>query len=363
MEGEETANANILIVDDSRDNLRILARLLRRAGYDPRPVSSGEVALEAATVDPPDLVLLDIRMPGMDGYEVCRRLKQDRRTRDIPVLFLSADVDTDAKLDAFRCGGVDYIPKPFRIEEVRARIDTHLTLQSLRQGLEEHNTRLHERVQDQVKEIAASQSATIFALAKLAECRDDDTGRHVERVQIFSRRLAERLQDIPAYADTVDKGFVENVFMASALHDIGKVGIRDSVLLKPGPLTGDEFEEIKTHPTMGRTTLEAVLLRFPHNTFLQTGVEIAGSHHERWDGGGYPEGLAGTDIPLSARIVAVADVYDAWTSNRVYRPAITHEEVRSKIGQGKGTHFDPHVADAFALLEDDFRRLRQDLRQ
>ena len=274
------------------------------------------MALEAAVALLPDLILLDIMMPGMDGFEVCRQLKLDARLRGVPVVFLSAIDEVADKVRAFSAGAVDYISKPFQFPEVLMRVETHLRLRRMQIELEAKNRFLVELVREQVREISDSQMATIFALAKLAESRDGETGKHIERVQLYCKLLAATLAEQPEYIGRIEESFIENMFLASPLHDIGKVAIRDHILLKQGELTSAEFEEMKTHTTLGAQTLEAVKTRYPQNEFLRLGIEIARCHHERWDGNGYPAGLKGTGIPLSARIMAVADSYDAARSRR-----------------------------------------------
>jgi putative two-component system response regulator len=354
--GMSHTHADILIVDDTPENLRVLEELLRSEGYAARSVLDGVSALEEADASPPDLILLDIMMPSMDGFEVCRRLKQDPRLRNVPVIFLSALDAVSDKVKAFSLGAADYIAKPFQFPEVLVRVQNHLRLRRLQLELEAHNRRLVELVSEQVREISDSQMATIFALAKLAESRDGETGKHIERVQLYCKLLAATLAELPAYSGRIEESFIENMFLASPLHDIGKVGIRDHILLKQGELTPDEFEEMKRHTTLGAQTLEAVRTRYPRNEFLRLGIEIARCHHERWDGKGYPAGLAGNDIPLAARIMAVADSYDAARSRRCYKPALSHSECRKALVQRSGTYLDPDVLLAFedvqGLFED-----------
>ena len=346
-----TTPKTILIVDDTPENLRVLLQLLKHQGYKVRAAPNGKLALQAAASDPPDLILLDIMMPEMDGYEVCRRLKQDEQLREIPVVFLSALGETLDKVRAFDAGGVDYVTKPFQFEEVRARVEIHLRMRGLQVQLEAHNRQLQDRVEEQVREISDSQMATIVALARLAESRDKGTGKHIERVQIYCRLLATCLREHPARQEKVNEAFIENIFRASPLHDIGKVAIRDSILLKPGPLTPAEFDEMKSHTTLGAQTLQEVQKAYPKNGFVRMGIEIARSHHERWDGTGYPHGLAGTAIPLSARIMAVADSYDAARSRRFYKPALPHAECCAAIYRRSGTYLDPVVVEAFGAVE------------
>lgn len=355
---EVKERSNIMIVDDTPQNLKLLAELLKEQGYHVRPLPSGEKALRAAEAEPPDLILLDINMPVMDGFEVCKKLKENEQLRDVPVIFISALNDTQDKVFAFNAGGQDYITKPFQFDEVLVRVKTHLRIERLQRELAWHNRELEERVDEQVKEISDSQVATIVALAKLAESRDDDTGKHIERVQIFCRLLAERMGEMPKYAATISKTFVENIFYAAPLHDVGKVGINDSILLKPGKLTPEEFEIMKTHSVIGWRTLEEVRKKYPKNALITMGIAIAHYHHEKWDGSGYPEKLAGEAIPLEARIMAVADVYDAVRSKRVYKEAFTHEKSRQIILEGKGKHFDPDAVDAFMAIDAKFDRIR-----
>jgi putative two-component system response regulator len=357
----EPRGGSVLVVDDEPDSLRLLVTLLRRGGLVPRPAPSGRLAIEAAAADPPDLVLLDVRMPEMSGFDVCRWFKQDERLRSIPIIFLSGRQGVEDKVEAFRLGAADYVAKPFQEAEVLARVQTHLQCRRQQLQLAWHAEQLERRVAEQVRVVTASQLATIFALAKLAEARDDDTGHHIERVQTFARVLAERMREQRRYPALLTAGFIEHLHQTASLHDIGKVGIPDAVLLKPGKLTDEEFRRMQRHTTLGAETLDSVLRRHPDNQFLRIGVEVARSHHERWDGRGYPDGLRGEGIPLSARIVAVADVYDALTSARCYRPAFDHETGSRMIVEGRATQFDPEVVGAFEELGGSFRRIRAEL--
>jgi len=351
--------ADILVVDDTPANLRVLTGILKGQGYKTRPVPNGRLALQAAQSDPPDLILLDIAMPEIDGYEVCKQLKQDAQLREIPVIFISAHHEQLDKVKAFAVGGVDYITKPFHLEEVLARLETHLKLSQLKLELAKRNLHLEELVLLQVKELSDSQMATILALAGLAESRDDNTGKHLDRVQIFCRLLAAKLGESAPYQGTITPGFIENIHHASPLHDIGKVAIQDSILLKPAKLTTEEFEVMKSHPILGAQTLAVVLDRYPKNSFIRMGIDIAKFHHEKWDGSGYPYGLSGKEIPLSARMMAVADVYDALRSRRCYKQAYSHEESCGIISESRGGHFDPDVVEAFFHLQLQFKDVRE----
>ncbi len=343
-------NADILVVDDTVENLTLLTRMLKDCGFQSRPVPNGRLALQAAKSKKPDLILLDITMPEIDGYEVCRRLKQDPELREIPVLFISALSQTAEKVQAFKVGGVDFITKPFQFEEVKARVETHLKLHRLQIGLEDE-------VEKQISENSKLQMGMIFGLAKLAEARDNDTGKHLDRIQLLCKLLADELMNRPGFFQHVDSAYCERIFHASPLHDIGKVGIPDHILLKPGKLTSSEFEIMKTHTTIGANTLAEVKQRFPNNEFIKMGEKIARSHHEKWNGQGYPDGLKGEGIPLSARIMAIVDVYDAVRSKRVYKPPIPHKEAINIIQQDSSAYFDPNLVDVFSDLQGRFQEV------
>jgi putative two-component system response regulator len=347
----------IMVVDDTPANLTILKKILHKNGNEVYAFPSGLKALKAAQNNPPDLILLDITMPELDGYEVCKRLKQDTLLRGIPVIFLSALSSTDDKIKAFQCGGVDYITKPFQFEEVLARVETHLRLRSLQTALEYQNQNLEQLVAEKVREISESQLAAIFALAKMAENRDEDTGSHLERVREYCRLLTSRLRESSPYADQISGEFVACIHHASPLHDIGKVAIPDCILLKPGKLSAEEFETMKTHTSVGAENLQAAYNRYTGNSFIEMGIDIARHHHEWWNGTGYPAGLAGVDIPLSARIMALTDFYDALCSDRCYRKGVDHQTVKGMILSEKGTHFDPVIVDAFLAVEADFHEI------
>jgi putative two-component system response regulator len=352
---------SILVVDDTPANLQLLASMLKERGYKTRPVPSGMLALQAALSEPPDLILLDINMPEMNGFEVCQSLKADEKLKDIPVIFISALNEVLDKVRAFAVGGVDYITKPFQFDEVQARVNTHLNLWHLQQELEKHNRQLGKLVQAQVKKISDTQMAMIFALAQLAESRDDDSGMHLERVQAFCKKLAEGLAQAPRFGRQVDAKFIENIYYASPLHDIGKVAIPDRIVLKPGKLTPEEFEIMKTHAALGAEKLEAVQRQFPGNALLDMGIAIAKFHHEKWNGDGYPLGLAGEAIPLSARIMAVVDVYETLRAKRCYKDAFSHEQSVGIIVSSSETHFDPEIVKVFIDLKEDFKAVRDEM--
>ena len=345
----------ILIVDDTPANLQLLADILQQKGYAVRVAPSGQIALDFIQRIVPDLILLDITMPQMDGFEVCRRLKADPATRHIPIIFLTAKTQEGDETKGFELGAVDYITKPIVPPILMARVHTHLALQEARKFLERQNIILEEQVEQRTRQLAALQDAIVIAMASLAETRDNDTGHHIRRTQHYIRELAVYLRDLPRFSSMIDDKLISILYKSAPLHDIGKVGVPDRILLKPGRLTPEEFEEMKRHTLYGRDAIIAAekSLEVQEN-FLTTAREIAYSHHEKWDGSGYPQGLAGEVIPLSARMMALADVYDALTTKRIYKEAIPHAEAVEIIRAGRGTHFDPDVTDAFLSVNERF---------
>ena len=353
----ETANKpTILVVDDTPENLLLMRDLLKDS-YQIRVANGGERALKlAASEAPPDLILLDIMMPGIDGYEVCRRLKADPLTREIPVVFLTAKSDTEDEKRGLELGAVDYITKPISPPIVLARVRLHLALKSHADFLRDKSAFLEAEVARRTREVMAIQDVTILVMASLAETRDSDTGNHIRRTQNYVKALAEHLCTHPKFAAQLTDHQIDMLFKSAPLHDIGKVGIPDRILLKPGKLTPEEFEVMKTHTTLGFEAIEHAERQLQmHVAFLSTAKEIALSHQEKWDGSGYPQGLAGDAIPLSARLMAVADVYDALISRRVYKAPMSHEHAVAIIQQGRAQHFDPYITDAFLALQDKFR--------
>jgi putative two-component system response regulator len=350
----------ILLVDDTPENLHLLNALLKDQ-YRTRIAASGERALKAAAQDPrPDLILLDIMMPGMDGFEVCRRLKADPSTAAIPVIFLTAKAQVEDEEMGFKAGCVDYITKPISPPIVLARVRTHLTLKAASDFMRDKSDYLESEVAKRTREVQTVQDVTIMAMASLAETRDNEAGNHIRRTQLYVKALAKQLQSHPKYGQHLDDRTIEMLHKSAPLHDIGKVGIPDSILLKAGKHTPQEFEVMKTHTILGRNAiLEAEKLIDAPSTFLRFAREIAHYHQEKWDGSGYPEGLAGEAIPLSARLMALADVYDALISKRVYKPSYSHDEAVDMIRQGSGTHFDPAMVGAFLVIEREFKEIAE----
>jgi putative two-component system response regulator len=353
------AKPTILAVDDTPANLTLMSALLND-DYKVKLANSGVRGLAIAFSDaPPDLILLDIMMPEMDGYEVCQLLKQDSRTSHIPIIFLTAKTEVADETKGFELGAVDYITKPISPPIVLSRVAAHLSAKKIQDMLRNQNHFLELEVQKRTAEINAIQDVTIQALTSLAETRDSDTGNHIRRTQFYVKVLAEKLRKNPRFSYFLDDDkVIEMLFKSAPLHDIGKVGIPDKILLKPGKFTPEEFEIMKTHTTLGRDAIlqaeKKLGLEVP---FLKYAKEIAYYHQEKWDGSGYPEGLIGDAIPISARLMAVADVYDALISRRVYKIGMAHEKAVGIIAEGKGTHFDPDMVDAFLELQGDFKTI------
>jgi putative two-component system response regulator len=356
----ERRRQTILAVDDSADNLALLSSLLKGV-YQVKVAISGEAAIEVVSRGgKPDLILLDVVMPGIDGYEVCARLKNDPSTRDIPVIFLTAKTNASDEEKGLGLGAVDYIAKPFSPPIVLARIATHLRLKEVRDFLQDQNAFLEEEVGRRTEEVGMIQDVTMIAMGSLAETRDNETGNHIRRTQNYIKVLAERLAEHPRFRDFLSGNAVELFYKSAPLHDIGKVGIPDEILKKPGKLAPEEFEIMKTHTTLGRDAILAAESRLDSPTsFLATAREIAWSHHEKWDGSGYPRGLAGDAIPFPGRLMAIPDVYDALISRRVYKPAFSHDEAMALIRKGAGTQFDPDITSTFIDIEDEVRKIER----
>jgi putative two-component system response regulator len=343
------AQATILIVDDVPDNLAVLGELLRQSGYQVKVANSGRAALRfAAQLPRPDLILLDVMMPEMDGYQVLLALRDNPVTRDIPVMFLTA---LDASHDEQRgldMGAADYISKPIRPSVVLARVRTQLEAKQARDLLRGQNSFLEAEVARRMAENELIQAISIRALARLAEIRDPETGNHILRTQAYVELLARRLQSHPRFAATLSDDYIKLLARSAPLHDIGKVGIPDAILQKPGKLDAEEWEIMKTHARLGAEAIEQADLDSEKQlAFLTLAREIARWHHERWDGAGYPDGLQGEAIPVSARLMALADVFDALISPRVYKAPIPLAQACEIMRAGRGSHFDPDACDAF----------------
>jgi len=347
--------ATLLLVDDTPENLTVLAELLAPT-YRVLVANSGPRALRLAQSEPrPDLILLDVMMPDMDGYGVLARLKENPATADVPVIFVTAMTAMEEEQRGFDLGAVDYITKPIRPPIVLARVKAQLELKEARDWLKNKNEVLEAEVAARLGEILLIQDVSIHALARLAETRDPETGNHIHRTQSYVRALATRLLPHSRFSALLSGDYIDQLAKSAPLHDIGKVGIPDHILLKPGKLTAAEWTIMKTHARLGSEAIEqAERDAIKPVVFLAIAKEIAHWHHEKWDGSGYPDGLAGDAIPVPARLMALADVFDALISRRVYKPPMPYEQAREIIVGDRGRHFDPDVVDAFLAVYDEF---------
>ncbi len=354
------SKATVLVIDDSPDNLTLMSGLLKVL-YRVKVADSGAAGLKVArSAQPPDLILLDVMMADMDGYEVCTQLKADLPTSAIPVIFLTARSDTADEEKGLSLGAVDYITKPISPAIFLARVATQLALKASADMLRDQNGYLEQEVARRTRELSIVQDVTILAMTSLGETRDSDTGNHIRRTQNYVKALAQALCSHARFSSDLTAQVIDILFKSAPLHDIGKVGIPDRILLKPSKLTFEEFELMKTHTTLGFDAIEqaekALGFEVP---FLRTAKEITLSHQEKWDGSGYPQGLKGDAIPVSARLMAVADVYDALISRRVYKDPVPHDRAVQIIFQGRGAHFDPDMVDAFIEIQDEFHAIAQ----
>ncbi|WP_297441286.1 HD domain-containing phosphohydrolase [Sulfurimonas sp.] len=344
--------SKVLIIDDVIENIQVAMNILKEERYDFSYAKNGEEALKLLDVNNFDLVLLDIMMPGIDGYEVCHRMKNDPRLLDIPVIFLTAKSDIDSMTKAFAVGGVDYITKPFHADELLARTKTHLELYKAKKLLQSNNLNLQTKLKEEKKriytELEENQKEMIFILTELVESVSDETGRHIKRVAEYSRLLAH-------YHPAVSESDADVIYHASPMHDIGKMGVPEHILHKKGSLTKDEFEVMKTH-----TSIAHKYLKISKRKLMKAADIIAYEHHEKWSGEGYPRGLKGSEIHIYARIVAIADVFDALTHKRVYKDAWKIEDAVSFIQENSGSHFDPELVAIFKEHLDEFIAIAQD---
>lgn len=349
---EDNNRPTILVVDDTLPNLLLIVNLLKK-NYRIKVTDNGFKALELARAEPPDLILLDIMMPVMDGFEVCRRLKADEITRHVPVIFITSKTEIEDQELGFSIGAVDFIHKPISPPIVIARVKTHLEISAWRNSLQNHNQWLQKEIDQRLSELNHLQDATICVMVSLAEFRDETTGNHIRRTSEYVGMLAAELAKLPHYRELLTPSVIEQMRKSAPLHDIGKIAIPDEILLKPGKHTPEEFAIMKTHAQHGWDMLkQAGYYMGEHGEYLTIAMEIAGYHHEKWDGTGYPRGLKGAEIPISARLMALADVFDALLSSRPYKPAMSIEETLAIILEGKGTHFDPEVVDTFLKIKD-----------
>lgn len=341
----------IILVDDQIVNLTV-GRNALAGTYDVFTVPSGEKLLELIPKVTPDMILLDIEMPGMNGYDTLKRIKENPETAQIPVIFLTAMSDTGSELEGLSLGAIDYISKPFSPPLLLKRIESHLLVVEQKKELQNYNDNLEEMVREKMGIILDLQNAVLNTIAELVECRDDTTGGHVERTQNYLKILIDEMRACGLYVGEAASWDIGTLVLSAQLHDVGKITIRDNILGKSSRLTDEEFEEMKKHTTFGGTIIEKVQKRTGNQVFLDYAKTLAMYHHEKWNGEGYPCGLAGEDIPLPARLMALVDVYDALVSDRPYKRAFTHEEAVRIIAEGKGSHFDPVLTDLFVASAD-----------
>lgn len=341
----------IALVDDHISNLTVGRNALADV-YDVFTVPSGERLLQLMKKVTPDMILLDIDMPEMSGYDVIRKLKSDPDTADIPVVFLTTRIDMSSEIECFLLGAVDYIHKPFSATLLLQRIEAHLLVDEQRKKQQDHSARLEEMVREKIQQINKMQMETFEVFAGILAHRDAEAGEHSERTHRYMRILVDACVDSGIYHDETKDWDAELLVMLSRLHDLGKLSIPDSILCKVGRLTAEEFEQMKQHTTFGAEIIKD-MPRFMGDV-MEIAEAMARGHHERWDGGGYPHGLSGEEVPLPARLLAIADVYDALVSPRTYKPTFSHEKALEIILEGRGTQFDPRLVDLFATVAHKF---------
>ena len=351
----------LFLVDDDMTNLTVGKKALS-SYYNVFTLNSGAVMLEMLENIQPDLILLDVNMPEMDGYEAIKLLKANEKTAPIPVIFLTALNNEEMELKGFSFGATDYIAKPFSTPLLLKRIEVHLLVETQKQELLFFNKNLTRLVEEKTRTIVKLKNAILSTLAELVEYRDEMTGVHILRTQRYIKVLMDAMKNYGVYADEVSKLDEELVLQSCQLHDVGKIAIRDSVLLKPGKLTPDEFELIKTHTTFGEKVMINLKEKTNDSNFVEYARIFAIAHHEHWDGNGYPKGLKGEDIPLLGRIMAIADVYDALVTDRPYKKAFPHEKAVKIIIEGRGGHFDPVLADLFKKINHEFEQIAAELK-
>ena len=355
MNNSDLRTSTVLVVDDSPVNLELISCLLRDLCRI-EVANSGSQALKILENGSlPDLILLDVLMPDLSGWDVCQTIKSTKRLAEIAVIFLTAKTSPEDEKHGFDLGAVDYICKPINPATLLSRVKTHLSLKCMSDVLRNSNLVLKDEIDKGAQEIRAIKETTIHAMASLAKTRDNETGNHIRRTQHYVKTLAQKLKTHPRFSDYLTDEQIQMLYLSAPLHDIGKVGIPDHILLKPGRLDTAEFEIMKTHTTLGyQSILDATECLSDGSGFLTCAMEIALSHQEKWDGSGYPHGLLGDAIPISARLMAVADVYDALISERHYKRAFSHEVAVGMILEGRGKHFDADVVDAFTRIEGEF---------
>ena len=343
----------IMLVDDNATNLATGKEMLKDV-YKVYPILSGEILFDLLEYVHPDMILLDIVMPEMDGYEVIKRLKKNEKWAEIPVVFLTAKSDEKSEYMGLSLGAVDYVSKPFFAPLLLKRIENLLIAQTQKNQLKEFNENLSELVRVKISQVNRLQNTVLSTISGLVEFRDDVTGGHIIRTQKYLKILVDQMIKDGVYVDEVNTWDMDFLLSSAQLHDVGKIAISDVILKKQGALTPDEFSIMMTHVDEGIKAIRKIEENSEENSFLHHVRLIVGSHHEKWDGSGYPNGLRGTDIPLEGRLMAIADVYDALISKRPYKKPLTTDEAYMIIREGKNKHFDPLLVDVFAKVADQF---------
>lgn len=348
----EHKNPKVLIVDDIEMNVTLLGKMIEKMGYEPMLATNAEQAIALVNEELPSIILLDIVMPGVDGYQLCEMFKEYPITREIPVIFISAMEEMADHKKAFDIGAVDFIQKPYEYGEVAMRVNTQLKMYLMRQQMEENNERLNMVVQEQARKLESEQKRLLRAFSKFAEGHQYvGIGHHMEYVAYNARLLAQALNFTNQYENQISTTFVEAIEIASAIHDIGKITVPKEIVMKPGPLTDREMEIMRSHTVSGYELLHSIYSDIDENVFVQMALDIVLCHHERWDGTGYPKGLAGEEIPLAARIMSIVDSYDSMMGERCYKTAMTREEALEAMHDDHGHRYDPYILEVFFKIE------------
>jgi len=355
----ENSRKKIYIVDDVQANL-IMGRNLLKTIYDVYPAPSAATLFEILERAIPDLILLDVDMPEMNGYQAIKIMKANPRFKDIPVIFLTARDDETSELEGFDLGAVDYITKPFSGPLLLRRISNILLIEQQKRDLKDYADNLEIKVQEKTAEVTSLQNAILSTVADLVEFRDKSTGGHISRTQRYLKELVDELMNCDEYTEELRKWNMEFFLTSAQLHDVGKIAITDLILNKPDKLSPEEFEIMKTHVTVGIEATEKIMNETTEHVFLHHALQIAGAHHEKWDGSGYPAGLVGKAIPLEGRLMAIADVYDALVVERSYKKAFSHEKACEIIEEGAGSHFDPVLVEVFKRVADKFEQIKKE---
>jgi putative two-component system response regulator len=354
----ENGRQKIFLVDDNMTNLTA-GKTMLKDHYDVFSMPSGAKLFEIMEKVRPDLILLDIEMPEMDGYTALKKLKEEKKTRDIPVIFLTARNDPGSELKGLSLGAIDYISKPFSPPLLLKRLENHLLIRNQQMALQDYNDNLQHMVQKRTRQVVELQNSILNTVTEMVEFRDDVTGGHIERTQSYLKLLVDKLLQEKIYWEEVASWNLEFLIPSAQLHDVGKIAISDAILNKPGKLTAEEFEIMKRHASIGEAAIEGIMKTNSENDFLNHAKIFAGTHHEKWDGSGYPRGLKDYAIPLQGRLMAVADVYDALIAVRPYKQPFTTQEAERIILEGREKHFDPVLVDLFLDLEPQFARIAE----